>query len=1343
MRRALRISAWTAAALAALLVLAVVVLLALGNTDTGRGLIERLTYRLTDGNVKLTGLGGRFPSELTLDRLELIDRNGVWLSAEHIALSWSPAALLERRIRARSLTVARLDMERTPVSSGPPSTGEPSVPHIDIDRFAIDVVQLGAALAGRPATLSIAGNGRMISLEDARVDVQAHRIDAGGRGDYTLSLRFDPERMDGTLSLHEPASGPLENILQLPGLGALSAEVRIAGPRRAEQIDLKLSAGELHAEVQGSVDLRTGTAALDYSASAPQVSPRPDLRWQKLALDGHWKGVYTDPTADARLDVEGLILPAGSAIANLHAELAAAAGDIGVKALVQGLRIPGSAPALLEKDPLKIDADWRIKEPTRPLTLAAAHRLFSLNANAVTAGRQNAAFALKLPSIGPFAALAGEALNGSAEVKGRVERRDSDIGVAVDADAALAAGGPGWTGPLGNRISIGIAGAISETTFKVDRLKLTGNKWSLSANGSAERPAQDTAAANKSVTGLAAVLKSLDARFTLDVADLGIAASSLAGTLQASGRLSGPVTALASDATLKTTLSVRGSAPGAVTAELHARGLPDAPSANIAANGTLDGSPLDLAVSLARVGRRGLHAKIERGAWKSAKLDGEWSMESTFADSHGQVEVLVGELGDLDHLLGRDIRGKLEGKARFTPQGGSTHAQFDLDAENLAISGLTATAHITGEGSTDAVAAKLDLKSPDINGSPATLSADAAVDLEHSDVRVLHAAADYRGQQFRLLAPAKMSYAPALRIDTLRLGAQSAVLDIHGELSPELDLHASLTHVDPKLINAFVADAVSEGTIEASANLRGTLAAPTGRVQLTARGMRAAADEAVGLPSLDLNAGAELNGDSAAIDIRLDAGSNPLLSVIGDVPLDPRGSYGLKVAGNMDVGSANALLEARGLHASGKLTVDASVAGTLAEPLIRGSVNLADGSFRDYVRGVNLTRITADVSGDQGTLQIKSFKASAGSGTINLGGSIGVLQPGIPVDLTLTAANAQPIASNILTANLNADIRISGKARERLGIAGKIHVNRAVIGIPDSLPPNVAVLDVRRRGRAVQAEGRHLVIDLDIAINAPREVLVQGRGLDAELGGDDLHIGGTADTPLISGRLGLLRGTFSIASTQLTFDKNTSNVSFDGTGLKKGIDPSLDFTAYTNLSSSAGVQAGSQVTLHITGYADSPKIELSSNSGLGQDELMALLLFGEPASQLTALQLAQVSYALATLSGIGGSGSSNPLVKLQKTLGLDRLSVSQGTTTSPTGATENTGAALQAGRYVTKRVYVEGKQSTTGQSQVEVDIDLTKHLKLQTRLGNGTAVQGTTPENDPGSSIGLSYQFEY
>jgi translocation and assembly module TamB len=39
---------------------------------------------------------------------------------------------------------------------------------------------------------------------------------------------------------------------------------------------------------------------------------------------------------------------------------------------------------------------------------------------------------------------------------------------------------------------------------------------------------------------------------------------------------------------------------------------------------------------------------------------------------------------------------------------------------------------------------------------------------------------------------------------------------------------------------------------------------------------------------------------------------------------------------------------------------------------------------------------------------------------------------------------------------------------------------------------------------------------------------------------------------------------------------------------------------------------------------------------------------------------------------------------------------------------------------------------------------LTRKLKLQATLGNGGgSVQGATPQIDPGSSVGIAYQFEY
>jgi translocation and assembly module TamB len=297
-----------------------------------------------------------------------------------------------------------------------------------------------------------------------------------------------------------------------------------------------------------------------------------------------------------------------------------------------------------------------------------------------------------------------------------------------------------------------------------------------------------------------------------------------------------------------------------------------------------------------------------------------------------------------------------------------------------------------------------------------------------------------------------------------------------------------------------------------------------------------------------------------------------------------------------------------------------------------------------------------------------------------------------------------------------------------------VHLNRTLIGIPNALPLNVAVLDVRRRGKkTLVVPDKPLIIGLDVAVQAPQEILVQGRGLDAEMGGD-LQISGTTDSPLVTGGFDLQRGNFSLASGRLNF--SAGRVSFNGAGLKTKIDPTLDFTAQTTIGDTTAI-------MHITGLADAPLFDFTSSPAKPQDEIMALLLFGAPTQQLTPLQLAQVGVALASFSGVGGNGGSlNPLVKIQKSLGLDRLTVGAGPPTTATGT--DSGASIAAGRYVSKRVYIEAKQNSAGTSQLAADVDLTKHLKLQTKLGNGTAtVQGTTPDNDPGTSVGLRYQFEY
>jgi translocation and assembly module TamB len=771
---------------------------------------------------------------------------------------------------------------------------------------------------------------------------------------------------------------------------------------------------------------------------------------------------------------------------------------------------------------------------------------------------------------------------------------------------------------------------------------------------------------------------------------------------------------------------------------VHADGLPKAPRGTVEAHGDLDGAPLRLDVSLDRDKGDVVHATVRKADWKSAHVEGDIASGAAISQARGNLKLRMDRLGDLNRLLGTTLQGSVVGNLTLTPTQAQSHAQINLEAHSVVMSGVTADAKLTANGRMDALDVQLEAQSPAIGGEPASVTSISVLNTTGHELRLTNLEAKYHDQTVKLLAPTTISFANGLTIRDLKLGAQEAVLQVDGRVSPTLDIRVSLQQLKPDLINAFAPKLLASGTIQANAQIQGSTAMPTGKLHLEALGMRSANNAALGLPAADLRADAELMENTALIDARLTAGSASNLTLKGHAPLAADGALDLKFAGNMDVGLFNPLTEASGKHVTGSLNINTMITGAAATPEIGGTVRLTNGSVRDYTQGINLTDITGELTGSHGTLEVRNLTARAAPGNVSVTGTIGVLQPHIPVDLKLTAKNAQPISSNIITANVDADIQVTGTAREKLDVNGKVRVNRANIEIPSGFPPDVAVLDVRRPGEAPPpVPEKPLVIALSITVDAPRQILVKGRGLDAELGGE-LRIRGTSDAPVVGGSFDLQRGTFTLGNSQLDFTQG-STVTFNGEGLKKKIDPTLDFTAQTQV-------VDVTVTVKITGLADQPKIELSSTPDLPQDEIMARLLFGESASQLTALQVVQIGAALATLTG-GGGGGLNPLGKLQKTLGLDRLTVGSNSSTGTAAnnqPSQSSGYSVEAGRYVSSRVFVAVKESTTGVSQLVVDVDLTKHLKLQTRIASGsTNTQGTTPENDPGSSVGLSYQFEY
>jgi len=396
MRRTWRMAAWTLGAVLTLIVALSAAVLVAGNTARGRALIEQATAQLSSGHVRLSGLTGSFPAAIDLEQLQFSDQQGVWLTAEGISLRWSPLALLARHLNIERLQLARLAIERRPASGASQQGSSSRLPHIDIGQLSIDALELGPELTGLRATLSVNGTVHVLSLSNATLNVTAHRIDAPG--DYEARLRCDPSRVDATLKLDEPAGGALGNLLKLPGLGALSVDADLNGPRQAERLEVRARAGELSAHAQGSVDLTRSAADLDYRLDAPAMRPREGLAWERIELQGRWQGALDAPHADAQLRIDRMQI--GSAwLETLSATLNADRGDLAVHATAAGLTVPGPEPRLLAESPLRVDATMRLTDAARPLQLTAEHRLFSLQAHAVTAGELNATFDLRLPDL--------------------------------------------------------------------------------------------------------------------------------------------------------------------------------------------------------------------------------------------------------------------------------------------------------------------------------------------------------------------------------------------------------------------------------------------------------------------------------------------------------------------------------------------------------------------------------------------------------------------------------------------------------------------------------------------------------------------------------------------------------------------------------------------------------------------------------------------------------------------------------------------------------------------------------------------------------------------------------
>ncbi|VAW06020.1 Inner membrane component of TAM transport system [hydrothermal vent metagenome] len=399
-------------------------------------------------------------------------------------------------------------------------------------------------------------------------------------------------------------------------------------------------------------------------------------------------------------------------------------------------------------------------------------------------------------------------------------------------------------------------------------------------------------------------------------------------------------------------------------------------------------------------------------------------------------------------------------------------------------------------------------------------------------------------------------------------------------------------------------------------------------------------------------------------------------------------------------GTADSLWRLTGVEAfdlTGPLAVSADIGGTFAKPQIRGQLVATNARLESGLTGTVISNIKARGTFNGSRLVLPDISGSTkGGGTVSGSGSFNfAVESGVGVGITLTvlAKNAALIARDDFAATVSGPIKIRNSSAGGL-ISGDVVLNRSYFKFGRASEtvalPQIKVREINRRADERPARVRTRPWRFALSADVPNRLQVEGLGLDSEWRAN-LKLTGPVDNFSMTGNANLLRGNYTFAGRRFRLERG--RIRFVG---NQPPNPVLDIEAEANLR-------GLNATINVKGTGNRPEIAFNSIPALPQDELLSRVLFGDSIANLSAPEAVQLAAAVASLNSGGGL---DPINQLRKAAGLDRLRI------LPSNTDSGTGTSIAAGKYITRRAYVELITDGKGYSATRLEFQITRWLSI-------------------------------
>lgn len=451
----------------------------------------------------------------------------------------------------------------------------------------------------------------------------------------------------------------------------------------------------------------------------------------------------------------------------------------------------------------------------------------------------------------------------------------------------------------------------------------------------------------------------------------------------------------------------------------------------------------------------------------------------------------------------------------------------------------------------------------------------------------------------------------------------------------------------------------------------------------------------LGLSALQLRA--DVRGD------RLNVNGNVVASRIGTLTADA--SAGLvREGGNLTFGPASslggrvtldvpelervALLLGPQLAFKGRMQAALTLAGTLGQPKLSGTVNGDGLAVTVYDQGIRLQDGVVRVVLDQNVMDLRQVEFRGGEGTLKATGRVQLDQANPNLSASIVADKLQLFADPERTLIVSGDARIENR-NEQIVIDGKFTVDRGLFDLPKESAPELGddVVIVRRDARGARTgntpanvssadrpAGRFAPV-INLTVDMGRDFRFKGAGADLLLRGQ-LTVRSAPLSPMRgTGTIRIVDGTYEAFGRKLEIDRGV--LTFQG----PLNNPNFNIRA---MRRNQEVEAG----VEVTGTVRQPRVRLVSEPNVADEEKLSWLMFGYGTESAGTGQ--RQALAGAALGVIGSAAGKN----LVQRFGLDEFSIGS----SAMGLADHQVVSL--GKSISEKITVGYEQSLSSAASV-------------------------------------------